>query len=164
LSYTIEPLAGRHDRSSFECGVEPLNRYLQQQATQDIRRYVATVYVAVTKEGIIAGYYSISATGALQVILPEELQKKIPRYNMLPAVLLGRLAVDLNHRGHGLGERLLVDAFALSLSSPLAWALFLTDAKDEAARSFYEHFGFKRLKDNSLHLYITRQAIVKTMT
>jgi predicted GNAT family N-acyltransferase len=156
-------LADCHDRSSFDCGVEPLNRYLQQQASQDARRHVATVCVAVTKEGVIAGYYSLATAGVLQTILSEELQKKMPRYNMLPAVLLGRLAVDLKHRKRQLGLRLLLDAFALSLSSPLAWALFLTDAKDDAARSFYERFGFKRLKDNPLHLYITRQAIVKAM-
>ena len=152
---------------SFLHAFPHLNRYLRQQATQDIRRHVATVCVAVAEEdmeeGIIAGYYSLATAGALQAILPEELRKKIPRYNMLPAVLLGRLAVDLKHRGHGLGIRLLTDAFALALGSPLAWALFLTDAKDESARSFYEQFGFKRLKDNPLHLYITRQTIVKTM-
>lgn len=163
LSYVVEILADHHDRSSFDCGVESLNRYLKQQATQDVRRHVATVCVAVTQEGAIAGYYSLAATGALQVILPGELQKKMPRYNMLPAVLLGRLAVDLQHREHRLGVRLLTDAFALSLSSPIAWALFLTDAKDDFARSFYEHFGFKRLEDNPLHLYITRQSIMKTM-
>jgi predicted GNAT family N-acyltransferase len=156
-------LADYHDRSSFDCGVEPLNRYLRQQASQDAKRHVATIFVAVTKEGVIAGYYSLATAGVLQIILPEELQKKMPRYNMLPAVLMGRLAVDLKHRKCGLGLRLLMDAFALSLSSPFAWALFLTDAKDDAARSFYEHFGFKRLRDNPLHLYITRQAIVKTM-
>jgi ribosomal protein S18 acetylase RimI-like enzyme len=163
LSYAVEILADCHDRGFFDCGVEPLNRYLRQQASQDIRRYVATICVAVTKGGAVAGYYSLAAAGVLQTILPEELQKKMPRYNMLPAVLLGRLAVDLKHRGRGLGVRLLTDAFALSLSSPLAWTLFLTDAKDDLARSFYEHFGFKRLKDSPLHLYITRQAILKAM-
>jgi GNAT superfamily N-acetyltransferase len=156
-------LADCHDRGSFNCGIEPLNRYLRQQASQDARRHVATICVAVAKGGAIAGYYSLATAGVLQTILPEELQKKMPRYNMLPAVLLGRLAVDLKHRGHGLGARLLTDAFALSLSSPLAWALFLTDAKDDAACSFYEHFGFKCLKDNPLHLYITRRTIVKAM-
>jgi predicted GNAT family N-acyltransferase len=163
LSYAVDILANHHDRCSFDCGVESLNRYLKQQATQDVRRHIATVCAAVTKENVIAGYYSLAAAGALQVILPEELQKKMPRYNMLPAVLLGRLAVDLKYRGHGLGMKLLTDAFALSLNGTIAWTLFLTDAKDDSARSFYEHFGFKRLKDNPLHLYITHQVIIKTM-
>jgi GNAT superfamily N-acetyltransferase len=163
LSYIIETLADCHDRGSFDCGAESLNRYLRQQASQDVRRHIATVRAAVTGEGVIAGYYSLAASGLLQAALPEELQNKMPRYNMLPAVLLGRLAVGLKHRGHGLGVRLLTDAFAFSLNIPLAWTLFLTDAKDDTARSFYEHFGFKRLKDNPLHLYITRQTIVKAM-
>ena len=160
MSYAIELLAENHDRNAFDCGVESLNRYLRQQATQDIRRSVATICVAV--KGIeIAGYYSLANTGVSSAILPDSLQKKMPRYQMLPAVLLRRLAVDVKYRGQKLGLALLSDAFFLSLKSPLAWALFLTDALDDSAAAFYGHFGFRSLKDNPNHLYITRQEIIK---
>ncbi|MCL2011047.1 MAG: GNAT family N-acetyltransferase [Synergistaceae bacterium] len=160
MSYVIEFLADSHNRGAFDCGIESLNRYLRQQATQDIRRNVATVSVAAT--GIeIAGYYSLANTGISPDVLPDSLQKRMPRYQMLPAVLLGRLAVDLRHRGRRLGIGLLTDAFILSTKSPLAWALFLTEALDASAAAFYERFGFRRLKDNPRHLYITRQEITK---
>jgi len=162
LSYAIELLTDSHNRSAFDCGVESLNRYLQQQATQDIKRNVATVCVAAL-DTEIAGYYSLANTGVSPVILPDSLQKKMPRYQMLPAVLLGRLAVDLRYKGRKLGITLLSDAFVLSLKSPLAWALFLTDALDASAAAFYERFGFRPLKDNPNHLYITRQEIVKVV-
>ena len=158
--YTIELFAEHHNRDSFDCGTESLNRYLRQQATQDIKRSIATVCVAVV--GVeIAGYYSLANTGISPNILPDSLQRRMPRYQMLPAVLLGRLAVDLRHRGHRLGSGLLSNAFILSLKSPLAWALFLTDALDATAAAFYERFGFRPLKDNNNHLFITRQEIIK---
>ena len=162
MSYNIEFLGENHNRDTFDCGVESLNRYLRQQATQDIRRNVATLCVAVAGTEI-AGYYSLANTGISPNVLPDILQKKMPRYQMLPAVLLGRLAVDLRHRGHKLGTRLLSDAFILSLKSPLAWALFLTDALDTSAAAFYERFGFRPLKDKPNHLYVTRQEITKAL-
>ena len=162
MSYAIELLSDSHNRSAFDCGVESLNRYLWQQATQDIRRNVTTVYVATTGAEV-AGYYSLANTGVSLSILPDIMQKKMPRYQTLPAVLLGRLAVDLRHRGRRLGAGLLSDAFILSLTSPLAWALFLTDALDDSAAAFYRRFGFRSLKDNPNHLYITRQEIVKAV-
>ena len=162
MSYVIELLAEGHNRNTFDCGVESLNRYLRQHATQDIKKNVATVCVAAMGAEI-AGYYSLASTGISPSILPNSLQKKMPRYQMLPAVLLGRLAVDLRHKGRKLGIGLLSDAFVLSLKSPLAWALFLTDALDASAAAFYGRFGFRPLKDNPNHLYITRQEIIKVV-
>jgi ribosomal protein S18 acetylase RimI-like enzyme len=165
LSFVIELLNARHNRNSFDCGVESLNRYLQQQATQDIRRNVATVCVACSSESAeTAGYYSLANAGVSSSVLPDILQKKMPRYQMLPAVLLGRLATDLRYRGHKLGTRLLLDALAFSLKSPLAWTLFVTEAINDTARAFYEHFGFRQFKDNENHLYLTRGEISKLHT
>jgi GNAT superfamily N-acetyltransferase len=162
LLYKIEPLSTQYDRTSFDCGVKTLNNYLQKQASQDVKRDVATLYVAfpVTDPGTkIAGYYSLSTTGVLHITLPESLQNKMPRYRMIPAVLLGRLAVDLRHQGHKLGTYLLYDAFAKSLASSIAWAFFVTDAKNEDSRAFYEHFGFAPLRDDPHHLFIARHEI-----
>jgi predicted N-acetyltransferase YhbS len=145
LSYAIELLEDSHNRSVFDCGVESLNSYLRQQATQDIRRNVATVCVATDGTRIV-GYYSLANTGVSPDSLPDSLQKKTPRYQILPAVLLGRLAVDLKYRGRNLGIGLLSDAFILSLKSPLAWALFLTDALDASAVAFMSVLGSGRLR------------------
>ena len=163
MPYVFEFLEDNHNRNSFDCGVESLNYYFRRLATQDKRRNIATVRV-VSAGMEIGGYYSIANTGVLPGILPDSMQKKMPRYQMLPAVLLGRLAVDLRHRGCKLGIGLLSDAFILSLKSPLAWTLFLTEALDASAAAFYGHFGFRLLKDNPNHLYITRQEIVKVVS
>jgi hypothetical protein len=86
-AFITEALASKHDRSSFTCGVEPLDRYLQQQATQDIRRRIASCFVMVEKAtGAVAGYHTISATSLLLTDLPEAQAKRLPRHPLVPAV------------------------------------------------------------------------------
>src|SRR5919205_3115958 len=115
--YEIEPLGREHDRAAFSCGVEALDRYLKHQASQDMRRNVAMVFVlrSDATPAAIAGYYTLSASVLLPDSLPAEVAKRYPRYDELPAVLLGRLAVDLRYRGQGLGELLLLSALRRSL-------------------------------------------------
>ena len=92
-SYRIEPLGPRHDRAAFFCGVEPLDRYFRTQAGQDVRKLIASCFVAVAADSPnIAGYYTLSATGIALTDLPSELAKRLPRYPLLPAILMGRIA------------------------------------------------------------------------
>jgi GNAT superfamily N-acetyltransferase len=153
--YVVEPLGDTHDRAAFSCGVEPLDRYLWQQAGQDMRRYLAAVYVLhAPGSPTILGYYTLSALSIEPTQLPAALTKRLPRYPVLPAVLVGRLAVDRRWRGRGLGEQLLLSALRRSLRNEIAaWAV-VVDAKDDAARRFYEHFGFQRLMDNDFRLFL----------
>jgi GNAT superfamily N-acetyltransferase len=159
--YVTEPLSSRHDRGTFACGVEALDRYIARQATQDIKKHFASVYVASPQdnEHEIAGFYSITVTGISQSDVPLNIRRKLPHYRSIPAVLLGRLAVDVRHRGCGVGRFLLLDAFTVYLKTNLALAFFVTEAKDETARAFYQHFGFRALNDDPDHLYITRDEI-----
>ncbi|MEA5505122.1 GNAT family N-acetyltransferase [Halotia wernerae UHCC 0503] len=159
--YLIEPL-GKHDRAAFSCGVEILDRYLKQQAGQDARKRVAAPFVLVEKSsGIIAGYYTLSSTSIKFEELPIELSKKLPKYPIVPATLLGRLAVDQNYRQKGLGEMLLMDALYRSLKSEIATIAVVVDAKDDAARSFYEHYDFIRFPDFSHRLFLKIETIAK---
>lgn len=162
--YLIEPLADRHDRASFACGVAALDRYLQQQAGQDARRNLAAVFVlAEMATGRVAGYYTLSAFTIEPTSLPATLTKRLPRYAALPAVLLGRLAVDARDRGQGLGERLLVDALARGYRQreQVAAMAVVVDALDDAAREFYEHYGFVRYEDRPHRLYLPMTTIGK---
>ena len=153
-------LEARHDRGPFRCGVDALDRYLKQQASQDVRRGVASVFVAEEIDtGAVLGFYTLSMASVLLDKLPDALSKKMPRYPTVPAVRLGRLAVHLDARGTGLGAHLLVDAMARSLKSEIAWAAFLVDAKDDVAVSFYAKYGFQALADDLHHLYLIRGTI-----
>ncbi|MCU0228563.1 MAG: GNAT family N-acetyltransferase [Bryobacterales bacterium] len=104
---------------------------------------MAACFVAVEiKTGAIAAFYTLASAGIVLSDLPPELVKKLPRYPSVPAVRIGRLAVDTRFQGHGLGGALLGDALHRVLASaPAAYAL-LVDAKDERAASFYRHHGF----------------------
>lgn len=86
----IEPLSDRHDREYFSSGVEPLDRYLQQQAGQDAKRRVANCFVLVAGyDPTPIGYYTLAATGIALAELPEALAKRLPRYPVAPATLMG---------------------------------------------------------------------------
>jgi GNAT superfamily N-acetyltransferase len=106
---SVELLGSNHDRMAFDCGVPVLNSYLQQYARQDLERGVATPYVLVpsTNRIEIAGFYTLTATAIKLTELPAETIKRLPKYPLVPATRLGRLAVSLKYRGKGSGEYLL---------------------------------------------------------
>lgn len=141
--YRIETLNTRHDRTGFCCGVEALDRYLREQATQDVRRRVTACYLALdTATSRIAGYYTLAAGSVLLGDLPAPLIKRLPRYPSVPVARLGRLAVAVDHQGRRLGGALLWDALTRAARSEVAVVALIVDAKDDAAAAFYLHHGF----------------------
>lgn len=152
--FLLAPLNGTHDRNAFNCDSEPLNRYLREQATQDVRRRVAACFVALTEGQQIAGYYTLASASLLLADLPLNIGKKLPRYPTVPAVRMGRLAVDLTFKGQGLGGALLADALARAARSEIAAFALMVDAKDETASAFYKHHGFIALLDSPLTLFL----------
>lgn len=161
-AYQSELLQPHHDRTKFSCGVEPLDHYFRQQAGQDQRKRVATPYVLIdTATNEIAGYYTLSSHTVVGPSLTESARKGLPRYPLLPAILIGRLAVDIRYRGQGLGRRLVYDALSrcLVISKTLGALLIIVDAKDDGACSFYEHVGFLRLLDNEYRLYVPMASV-----
>jgi GNAT superfamily N-acetyltransferase len=160
--YVIEALERRHDRKAFSCGQADLDRYLKQQARQDARRRAAATFVAVERgQAVVVGYYSLSATGVPLRDLPPQTAARLPRYPLLPATLLGRLAVDRNHQGRKLGELLLADALQRSLaqSDEIGSMAVIVDAIDDRARSFYEHFQFIPFPDQPRRLFLPMESI-----
>lgn len=146
-----------HDRRGFDCGVAPLNEYLQRYAEQHRRRGISSTYVLVdtAAPSTILGYYSLSAAEVSSERLSEEDRKRLPRYPV-PCFRMGRLARSIAHPGQGLGKLLLGCAVdrCLQVREQLSAYALLVDAKDDAARAFYEHFGFKTLRDAGLTLYL----------
>jgi ribosomal protein S18 acetylase RimI-like enzyme len=152
--FRIAPLTANDDRTEFRCGSEPLDRYLRQQITQDIRRRVTACFVAFDGERRIAGYYTLASASLALNELPADVAKKLPRYPSVPAVRMGRLAVDQRFKGQGLGAALLVDALSRSAASEIAAYALMVDAKDEAASAFYRHHGFITLPSSRLTLFL----------
>jgi len=143
-----------HDRTAFDSGSDALDHYFRRQLSQDIRRRVTACFVALTSETCIAGFYTLASASLLLTDLPASLQKKLPRYPTVPAVRMGRLAVDRTYRGQGLGGALLADALARTLRAEIAAYAFVVDAKDETAAAFYQHHGFLRLSDSGRLLFL----------
>lgn len=148
MDYRISALDSAAQTANFDCGEQALNEYLCRYARQDIKRGVARAFVAspVDQPGVVAGFYTLSASSIAAQTLPENLRKKLPRYPV-PVALLGRLAVDHLFHGQGLGAILLADACQRvhAVSETLAVAALVVDAKSPAAASFYQHFGFIEL-------------------
>ncbi len=159
-SYGFEPLAD-HDRSPFVCGIAELDDYLRYQATQDARRKVAAPFVMVDAQRRILGYYTLSAYGIRVAELPTGIARKLPRYPLIPATLLGRLAVSQEHRGQKLGRLLLMDALHRSWvnSVQVASVGVVAEAFDDAARSFYLHHQFIPLLEHPRKIFLAMATI-----
>ena len=150
--YRILPLA-KQSRDGFTCGSAPLDRYFREQVTQDIRRRIASCFVATAADtDEIAGFYTLAATSLAFDRLAPERAKKLPRYPVVPAILLGRLAVATAYQGKQLGAALVADALLRSTRSDVVGHLMVVDAKDDAAVQFYERLGFERLIDDPSRL------------
>ncbi len=152
--FQLVPLDAAHDRAAFCSDSDPLDRYLREQATQDIRRRVAACFVALADGQRIAGYYTLASASLLLADLPASIGKKLPRYPTVPAVRMGRLAVDRAFKGQGLGGALLADALDRAAISEIAAFALVVDAKDEAAGAFYRHHDFIALPDSPLTLFL----------
>lgn len=141
--FRIELLTNKHNRAAFSCGVDALDRYLREQASQDMRRRAASCYVAVdTVTASVAGYYTLAAASVALSDLPDHLVKKLPRYPAVPVALLGRLAVDQSFLERGLGAALLGNAVIRALRSEVAVTALVVNAKDDRAEAFYHHYHF----------------------
>jgi len=102
----------------------------------------------------IAGYYTLASASPVLADLPASTGKKLPRYPSVPAVRMGRLAVDQAFKGQGLGGALLADALIRTARSEIAAFAMMVDAKDQTAAAFYRHHGFIALPESPLTLFL----------
>jgi GNAT superfamily N-acetyltransferase len=143
--FRIKPLEPGTERTNFSSGSQPLDKYFKEQVTQDIKRRVASCFVALDQDQV-AAYYTLASASILLTDLPSEIAKKLPRYPSVPAVRMGRLAVDQTYKGQGLGASMLADAIQRVARAEIAAYALLVDAKDQSAEAFYKHHGFLELK------------------
>jgi GNAT superfamily N-acetyltransferase len=154
-----------HDRKSFDCGVYELNIFLKQHANQNqsknmSKTYVAVVAVSADDHKKIYGYYTLSAGHIECNQLPEIVKAKLPKYP-IPIARIGRLAVDKDYKGQGIGGFLLHDALTnvLSIADKIGVFAVVVDAKNDDAKSFYGNYGFTQLQDSELTLFLPMNTI-----
>jgi predicted GNAT family N-acyltransferase len=156
-SWRVSPFdSDLHNRATFACGAPELDVYIRSYASQDVKRDVTRVFVATAGgTDVVAGYYSLSAASFRKDSLPATQAKRLPHYPV-PAVLLGRLAVDNGLKGRGLGAHLLMDAFnrIYLASQAVAVQAVLVDARDAAAAAFYRRYGFVGFADDDRRMFL----------
>ncbi len=162
-AFRIEALASTQDRLSFSCGAEPLDRYLRELATQDIKRRVSNCFVALDESGAIAGYYTFAATSLPLTELSPEETRRLPRYALLPAGLIGRLAIDRRFQRRGLGGAMIMDAVVRAARAEPAIFALIVNAKDEAAIAFYQNMQFQRFASQPKSLFLPLATALKAL-
>lgn len=140
-----------HSRKNFTCEEDSLTEYIRTQVNQDIRKRLATCFVAIDENQTVIGYYTLTSESLGRDSIPENYIKQVPKNYNAPVILLGRLARDLNAKGTGLGEHLLLDAlyrsYNLSQESIGAMAV-VVDPINKNAVAFYKKYGFEQLPDS----------------
>ena len=149
-----EKLRRDHDVDGFDCGTEPLNRFLIRNAFQNQQANASQTYVLVS-DGAVLGYHTLVVGEVAQANAPERLKKGLARHP-IPIMLLARLTVSREHQRKGIGPALLKDAMLRTLGAADIAGIraFAVHAKDEEARSFYEHFDFVASPSDPMHLFV----------
>lgn len=139
-------LTKAHDSSSFDSGEPVLDDWLRYRAWDNLQLAASRTYVICPSDTQrVAGYYALSMGQILAQETTGAMRRNMPK--SIPAVLLGRLAVDCTWQGKGLARALLADVIrrALLASSEVSARLVIVHAISPAAETFYLYHGFTRL-------------------
>lgn len=150
----IEKLDRGHEVVAFDCGKEPLNRFLVRYALQNQKAGASQTYVALSENRIV-GFYTLVVGEIAYEQAAERLKKGLARHPV-PVMVLARLAVATGEQGQGLGAGLLKDALLRTLQAADIAGIrgFVVHAKDDEARAFYERYDFAPSPSDPYHLFI----------
>ncbi|MGD1921344.1 MAG: GNAT family N-acetyltransferase [Pleurocapsa sp.] len=152
----IKLLDGACDRNSFDCGNEALNGYLRAIARQHNKKGVSRTFILVdsAQPQTIIGFFTLVLCEIRAVQLPKKWSKKYP--TTIAGVKLARLAVDKKYQRQGIGEILMVEAMkrALIIADNAGVIGLFVDAKDEAAKKYYQRYDFISFIDNPLSMFL----------
>lgn len=140
----VQKLNASHELDSFDCGKEPLNRFVQRFALSNQKAGSARTYVVCRGERRVVGYYSLAVGAVEPSAAPGRVSKGLARHP-IPVMLLARLAIDKSEQGRGLGTALLKDALLRTAQAADIAGIraLLVHAKDDEARAWYEAFDFE---------------------
>ena len=150
----VEKLRRDHILEGFDCGKEPLNKFLIRNALQNQQSNASQTYLAVETDRVI-GYHTLVVGEIAYADASERLKRGLSRHPV-PIMLLARLAVRRDWQGHGVGPALLKDALLRTLQAADIAGIraFGVHAKDDEARTFYEHFDFAASPTDPMHLFL----------
>lgn len=162
--WNFVPIDKRYQKDSFDCGYPVLNDYLKKYARQNHNKGVAKTFVAFPTSGSlkVEGYYTVNCSVIEYESMPDSFKRRIPAYP-IPAVLIGKLAVDKSVQGQGLGRELLVNALLRALRASQEIAIFAVrvDAIDLKAKEFYLQHEFIPFYDKELSLFLPMETILR---
>jgi GNAT superfamily N-acetyltransferase len=158
--------ARRHERADFDSGEPALDEWLRRYAGQNRRRDTSATWVILDRDDIVVAYASLAMTGIDHSAAPSSLARRSP--DPVPALLLGRLAVDRNHHGLGIGTALVTHALstAVELNAKAACRAVVVSALHRGARRWWERLGFHPFDpDDEDHpdLYLLTAEIQQTL-
>jgi len=167
MNIKIVPISKVLSKKAFDCGITELNQYFRQYAFTNDKKTIGRTFVAV-KHNIPfkpIGYYTVSSAQIFFNDLPEDMKKGIPRYPV-PAMRIGKLAIDLQYQKQGVGAFLLKDVFsrALSLSKEIGLKCILVDAINDKAKSFYMKYGFIQFPEKPLILVLPIETVISAIS
>lgn len=149
-----QQLGDAHDLATFDCGEAALNAWLTQRARSNERDGASRTFVVTDGPKRVVGYYCLSTGAVARVDAPGRVRRNMP--DPIPVMVLGRMAVDLQYRGKGIGKGLLKDALlrTLQVASEVGVRALLVHAISDQAREFYLHWGFQASPTHSMTLMI----------
>lgn len=152
------PISPDHDLSNFDCGVDELNSWLAVRALSNDREGASRTFVSLL-DNRVTGYYALTVGSITHASAPGNMRRNMPE--PIPVALLARLAVDTSVHGQGVGGGLLRDAVQRTLAASENFGIrgMVIHALSEDARTFYEHFGFRRSPTEDMTLMATMQAL-----
>lgn len=153
----------RHDRTGFSCGVDQVDNYFQRTASKLSKADNVRVYVMLSPDDDIIGFYAINAHAVNYTDLPPSFARTRPGHGLIPAAYLSMMGVDARFAGRGYGRDLLMDALLRlrRLSREIGTAVVMLDVLDcgdparrERRRALYVRFGFMPLQVDPNRLYL----------
>jgi GNAT superfamily N-acetyltransferase len=152
--FSIEPLGAHHNLEHFDCGQEALNRFLIRHAWGNQRANASRTYVALEGDAVV-GFHTLVLGSVSPELAPERLARGLARH-AIPLMVVARLAVCRTHQSRGLAAGLLKDAIGRTLAAADIAGIraLAVHAKDDDARNFYTHFGFRPSPSDPLHLFV----------
>lgn len=154
IDFKVEKLRRDHVLEGFDCGKEPLNRFLVRSALQSQQASGSQTYVALATDRVI-GYHTLVVGEVAPAVVPERIKKGLSSH-AVPIMLLARLAVSEDWKGRGIGSALLKDALLRTIQAADIAGIraFAVHAKDDDARKFYSRFDFAPSPSDPLHLFL----------